>query len=120
MIADASSREREEPLHDVEVIGRKLAQVRTSWARCGGAGEVDGRDLLGSLTFAAMHRQAMKVTGLLEGLPLSLLGHSAGMALIYELCMHLKRHWGYRPQRVINVALPPPDVRTRSGQRASP
>lgn len=78
------------------------------------------RNLLGSLTFAAMHRQAMKVTGLLEGLPLSLLGHSAGMALIYELCMHLKRHWGYRPQRVINVALPPPDVRTRSGQRASP
>lgn len=54
--------------------------------------------------------QAMKVAGLLEGLPLSFLGHSAGSGVACETAWQLKRLWGYTPQRIINVALPPPHV----------
>lgn len=64
--------------------------------------------------------QAVKVTGLLEGLPLSFLGHSAGSGVACETAWQLKRLWGYTPQRIINVALVAPDVSGTDQVSSSP
>lgn len=57
----------------------------------------------------------MKATGLLEGQPLSLLGHSSGAYVGLEACLYLKTHWGYTPQRLIAVAVAPPHVSLMHG-----
>lgn len=78
-----------------------------------GAWESDKRGPLG-VACRGRGWQAIKVMGLLEGLPLSLLGHSSGGAVACEASHLLTTHWGYTPPRVICVGLRPPDVSPHS------
>jgi surfactin synthase thioesterase subunit len=52
----------------------------------------------------------MSLAGLLEGAPLSILGHCWGSGVAFEICINLKRYYSYVPERVFNVSAVAPQV----------
>lgn len=59
----------------------------------------------------------MERMGYLEDKPNSLLGHCAGFIVAFEAALVLKKSYGYTPQRMVNIAMGPPQVRRPQGSK---
>jgi surfactin synthase thioesterase subunit len=61
----------------------------------------------------------MERMGYLEDKPNSLLAHCAGFIVAFEAALVLKKTYGYTPQRMVNIAMGPPQVRRSQGSNTA-